>query len=286
MFLLDNIFNSNMNRTERIIAILKARGFLIDFVGGHYYISDNASVEDVHYLEMAFEKYALGEIIHLEGYKKRSRRCWEEDVLFLCYTYDSIEPFTIEIVINPNASEDDVINFFHSMGRNGSEAGRMKRQWAEFVCEMFGLKPGVSYLESYVAYYVKAIFACGVFTCYSCDGNHENGGKIYVYSDYPSNIWHEYLWKYIVCRYFGNIPYIENGISFSDENEQRQVYQLVYNIADFLYVNRKMIRNIKKETLMNISKKFRHANNQEAIEAFYRQECERVLQDDINCFDK
>lgn len=275
-FHLSNIIKKETYYKKAIIRILMARGFLIDEYEGNYYLSDNSTMDDLEYLKRGMAKYCLGNVIDDGRYVTRSRRNWDKNDISRNYTYKNIQPKRIEIIISDSATIDAAIDFFHSVGRNGSEAGPNIRTWREYSIEVFGNKVSVEQLEAYVAFYVKAVSACGVYTCFSCDGNHEDGGRIYVDSDYPSSIWHENIWNYIIKPRFGDIPYIGYGIYF-DEDNQAEVYEIVYEIAAFLYTNRYKIRELKKFTLENFTKKYLDTHCIEVIEKYYQAECEKVL---------
>ena len=280
MFYLYEILCGISDEKKITIEVLKARGFLIDEEAGKFYLSDNASVGDCEYLDKVLEKYALGKLSVDEDFAISSRRCWGKYASAYNYKYKSLKPKQVEILISDNVVVEKVFELFEYIGHNGSEAGPVSRTWGQFVIEILGPKPDITWLEGYVALYVKAASACGVYTCFSCDGNHINGGKIYVYADYPSNIWHEYLWKYIVRRKFGDVPYIGNGINFQDTESQTRIYKLVYDIANYLYDNRIEIRKIKERTVSRITKKYQHLHSTDEIEAFYKMECEHILSDD------
>lgn len=282
-FYLSGVLNKEKSTQETIIDILKARGFLIDYVDGHFYISDNAMVDDVQYLKKSLREYSLGFIVDNEEYIIKSRRNWDKYALTRSYNYKSVKPSSIEIVIYENVSVDHAVELFNCTGRYAEECTSLVMSWHQYAIEILGPKVAVSHLEPYVAYYVKAVSSCGVFTSISCDGNHPNGGEIYVESDYPSNIWHWYIWKYIVQSQFGLMPFIEKGIPFNTNN-QREIYSKVYKVADFLYTNRKKIRGLKEKTLDNIDKRFIHIHSAEEIEEFYRAECERVMQSEAHRF--
>lgn len=275
-FYLNNILGNQPDTQAAIINILRARGFFIEFIDGKYYLSDNASISDAKYLKKGFETYNLGKVIDNEDYVKKSRWNWQYNMCFGDYQYFAIKPETIELIIDPYATIESAIGFFHERGKIGVEAACCRRSWTEFVKETLGPKPAVSYLESYVSFYVKAISACGVYTCFSCDGNHPKGGKIYVFADYPSDILHECIWKYWVQPEFGELPYIGDGIPF-DDSTQEQVYRRVNEIAGFLYDNRKIIRDAKNLSVRGISRKYRKQHLESEIEEFFRSEFKKAL---------
>ena len=215
-------------------------------------------------------------VINKKEYVEKSRRNWDKYALCRSYTYKALQPYKVEIVISKTANVESVIDFFTSIERIGKESCICSHSWYQYAIESLGPKANVRELEAYVSYYVKAISACGVYTCRSCDGNHLDGGGLYVDSEYPSYIWHNCIWSKIIQRRFGPIPYIGSSIKFTHMN-QAAIYTIVYHIADFLYQNRFHIRDLKKQTLENINSHFIRHHSSKEIEAFYTEECERIM---------
>lgn len=276
-FFLNHIIRGDNNK-ESIVEVLKARGFLIDNYNGEFYLSNNAAMDDLQYLCHGLRNYKIGTVNSKEEYIKKKRRNWDQDTLSRSYEYNAICPHKIQIIIDECATVQSAVEFFNSIGQNGYEAGPSEISWAQFATEEFGPKASVQWLEAYIAFYVKAVSACGVYTYYSSDGNHKNGGRVYVLANYPSSIWHYYLWKYIVQPVFGPVPFIgKEGIPFDDKS-QEDVYQLVYEIASYLYSNRIAIRNIRNHSVERLTKKYRRSHTKEEIELFYyNEECQRIF---------
>ena len=275
-FYYDNLIKEGESKESIIIKLLQARGFFIDLIDGIYYVSDNASIDDVNFLKEVLEKHDIGIVLDNKEYVQKTRGWWGEYALSRHYDYWAIKPQTITILINKNATIQSVIECLFKSEQKGNEAGNNPLSWARYYIEDLQPKIEVSCLEPYIAFYVKAISACGVYSNYSCDGNHPNGGKIYMYSDYPSNIWHRAIWDYIITPKFGEVPFIEDKIKFNRRN-QKQVYQMIDSMADYLYTNRIAIRHLKKLSVANIKRKFRKCHSNEEIAQFYREECKRVL---------
>lgn len=222
MFYLKEILDKNVDTRHAIITILEARGFLIDIEDEHFYLSDNASFNDFIYLSKGLEKYELGYVVDNQNYIQSSRKNWNKDVYSTdSCLYKSLGSKQVEIIIDENANIDNMYDFFCECERIMIVSVFLEMTWNQFLIEELGDKPDVNWLESYVAFYVKAISACGVYTSFSCDGNHNGGKKIYIKSDYPSNIWHFYIWKNIVCKKFGDVSFIEDGIEFSDDKSKK-----------------------------------------------------------------
>jgi hypothetical protein len=277
IFHLDNLLVSEDTPENNIIRILHARGFLIENYEGKCYLSDNASYEDLIYLQECFEKYDLGHIVEHKLPVIKTRRSWAGLFTNGSNPYKALLPFSAEIILNDNVSVENAIELFHDIRQDGSEAGGEFKSWTQFAIERCPPKTPVRKLEPYVAYYVKAISSCGVYTCYSCDGNHKNGGRIIVGADYPSNLWHECIWDNVVVQKFGEIPYIENGIVFDDMN-QTALYQRLYDIASFLYKNREQIRRLKADTLKWCNKRYIKSHSNVEMDSIYRTQCSCVFE--------
>ncbi len=232
----EQIISRFSTREEQIIAILKARGFLIDQDDKGFYLSDNAAFEDLGYLSQGIKEYSLGEISGCH------------------FVYSSIGrkvicDKTARISISKSGSIRDAILFFEESGRVGYECCYQAHTWSEFVFRDHGVKIPVKNLEPYVALYVKAISSCGVLTDFSCDGNHRSGGRIIVGAAYPYKIWHEQIWNQCI-----DYPRkIFDGIRFT-KTTQYETYYAVYMIASWLYENRLALRNIKRSACGEIPK--------------------------------
>lgn len=222
------------NRIGKTIAILRARGFFIDEIDNKYYISDNATYHDYEYLSYGLEEYGLGKISKPDYRMSESR-----------IKHKVIVPKTGEISINSDADVGSVISFFEEKERIGVESIFTNEKWNKYLREWHAPKTDVKILESYVAYFVKAISACGITTDYSCDGNHESGGKIKMSCQYPSSIYFGIICNCYLDKIMSDINMIDvGGISFSENNKFDKYYEL-YQCANFLYSNRGNLIDIK-----------------------------------------
>ncbi len=231
------IWNKNDTIEGKAIRALKARGFLIDKNKDYYYLSDNAHEDDFRYLRKKLSELAIGELISDDN----------------------------RIVIYPDIDLKKLCMIFSYDDLLGCGAC-LQGDWNEFICRKHGVKFPVQKMEPFVTYYVKAISSCGVRTGNSCDGNydyikHSKGGKIYVESNgegknmpnAPYLFWHRIIWEKIVVPRFGNLPFIETGIKFT-RNDQFEIYKKVFEIADYLYENRLLVRKIKETACRKIGK--------------------------------
>ena len=139
---------------EYTAEILKARGFLLK--DDELALSDNSHADDASYLNELLAEDKLGEV--RDG----------------------------KIFIRPNANVEKI---FFSKNISGCEAFSNGDSWRKFVRDRFASKVPLRLLEPFVGRYVKAISACGVGTCGSCDGNHPTQSRfqrIYInFTDMP-----------------------------------------------------------------------------------------------------
>lgn len=274
-----------VSEQEKIATILFARGFLIEQINGKYYLSDNAHAEDAQYLANAVEDYKIGKVVDSGKRISSHRRSWDILSSQRSYQYDSLIPQEVELFIDSNAIADQAISLFEGLKLKGGEAGPNTISWPRFTREMLGSKVELAFLEPYIALYVKAVSACGVYTASSCDGNHEYSRKIFVEADKPSNIWHRNIWEHLVQPRFGPFPFIGSSIPFTESN-QFEWYLKINEIAVFLYKNRVAIRAIKEQSVSGIPEQYRKSrgarkkdqkNWEKQFSDFYSQECQRVV---------
>lgn len=246
---------------EKIMRILMARGFLIDYKNGYYFLSDNAAVEDYKYLKKLLEKYNLGTVVGIE---------FRDYVKKYGVVQKVIIPYTAKIIIYDEACLSDVMKAFNENKRIRYAICSQTRRWSEFCFRSYGEKIPVKYLEPYIAYFVKALSACGVYTNYSCDGNHPHGDRLIVESDYPFNLWQDYLLDNLIPQEYG--MHFSQTVLF--ENDKYETYYRVYLTADYLYSNRVKLRSVKEKAIQNITKKYRHTHTVQEIESCFITGCE------------
>ncbi len=238
---------------EKAICALKARGFLIDQrTDGHYYLSDNVHADDVSYLREKLSELSIGE-----------------------YSSDSMGIYRIVIYSDVDIDKLCLIFSYDDLGGGGANSNGT---WNEFIKRKHGEKYEVRKMEPFIAYYAKAISSCGVKTGDSCDGNydymhHTHGGKLYVKSHDPYRLWHKLIWDNIVIPKFGELPFIEDKIAFKRTN-QFSLYKKIFDIADCLYNNRILIREIKETACKKIgrSKSRRYTSKNKTQEQINRNE--------------
>lgn len=272
----ESLCNTCITEQDKIAAILLARGVLIEKIDGRYYLSDNADIGDVDYLARVVEAFQLGKVVDSGKRVTRRRRSWRDDDPRCSYEYESLVSQGVEIIFDRNVDVRQAAALFEDQKRIGCEAGANRIGWPQYTREVLPTKVSLSILEPYVAFYVKAVSACGVFTASACDGNHRDGGRIIVESHSPSDIWHKCIWEYLVRPRFGPLLFIGTGIPFTS-NDQYEKYLLINQIASFLYDNRIAIRERKTQSVSRITKKYRKKRTDTEIIRFYEDECRRVL---------
>ena len=281
----EHICRNCITEEEKIFAILVARGFLIEKIGSRYYLSDNAHAEDARYLAKAIEVYNIGEVIDSGERIKSSRKVWNINCCERSYQYDSLSPHAVEICIASNAQAKQAVSLFEGLEIHGGEAGANTISWLQYSREMLGKKVKLDLLEPYIAYYVKAVSACGVYTASSCDGNHEECRRMIVEADGPSDIWHRSIWEFLVKPHFDNIPFVGNCLPLTESN-QFERYLQIHEIAAFLYKNRIAIRAIKEQSVSGIVERYRKSRVfrkkapsewKKQMDDYYALECQRVL---------
>ncbi len=226
---------------EKAVKLLQLLGYFIHNVDGDYYLSDNALTADAETLEELFNMYSLGETRRnnipriICGKMQSSYSPPDKSIMDLSF---SVSRDSLYRIIDDCFKSD----------RFGGEAGPAAMEWYEFLNGKPPKKVSVYCLEPFIAYYVKAVSACGVATCYSCDGNHPAGGKVICGSNYPFSLFHKRIWL-DVCTKFGIVGDIENGIPF-DSDSQYDLYYKMYQAAQYLYENRMRYREMKYDAIL------------------------------------
>lgn len=241
--LFEKIKNDSASDEEYLIKLLEFRGFLIDSVQQGYSLSDNGHVKDAAYLDELLQKYDIGQIednkiiiIHAENAESLFDEFKEKQQISVCA-----------------CSNDLGWNFYKHV--------------------RYGRKAAVSWLEPYIARYVKAVSACGVMTVGSCDGNHPNRKYIFLQLENScSGSWHKIICKKCLSGRF-NIEWDDGytRIYFRPDTKFDTYYE-VNKAAKFLYDNRIKIREIRESSLHNLTRDYiKHHTNQEIEEEFIEQ---------------
>lgn len=233
----EKIYDNATNDTEVVINLLKARGFLLYKNGKQYYMSDNGHVFDERYLDVLLKKYEIGYVNNREILITKPNNAY----LFQ-------EEFEREKVIEGGSC----IN---------------QRDWRYFKRRQHGEKAAVSWLEPFIARYIKAISACCVLTIGSCDGNHSGKRKMYIITEGDSSIsWHKLICeKCLINKFDINWANDFTEMRFKPETQYRTYYELNM-AAEYLYENRIRIRQIKDDAFKDISERYLKTHTPEEIE--------------------
>lgn len=202
---------------EYAAELLKARGFLLDDAG--LILSDNSHEDDAAYLNELLTTDDLGAV--RDG----------------------------KIFISPGANIEKI---FYRDNRIGGEACLpCEITWEIFVHNRHAPKVPLRLLEPFVGRYVKAISACGVGTCGSCDGNHPERRRpqriLIDFRSEPHKVWHEVICRHCLTGRF-NLKWRRDyaAVEFNAANKW-QTYVEFNRAAEFLYNNRLTIRQIRRE---------------------------------------
>lgn len=249
---IENFFNAIREKCsddeEYATEILKARGFLLEDT--RLVLSDNSHKDDSVYLNELLTEEKLGEV--------------KEN----------------EIFIRPNANVEKI---FYSKNISGCEAFSPGESWKKFIHNSFASKVQLRLLEPFVGRYIKAISACGVSTCGSCDGNHSsrrNVQRILIdFTDNPNRFWHEIICKRLLDKRFKlkwNSEY--SAISFNKVNKW-QTYTELNRAAEFLYNNRIKLREIRREASNRITCSMAKHLSSEELAKNFSEKADKLLDD-------
>ncbi len=210
------------NDDEYAVELLKARGFLLE--DGGTVLSDNAHPSDEALLNEILQTEKIGEV------KNR------------------------KIVIS---STGKIEHIFDIQYVGGMEALCNAENWQKFLHDSYAPKVSISLLEPFVARYIKAISACGVRTCNSCDGNHPGtsrfGSILAKCNDDCNSLWNKIIGTKCLNQRF-NLNWDNNfeTIKFNVQ-DQWMTYRELNRAAEYLYDNRILLRRIRREVSDGIS---------------------------------
>ena len=232
----EKLKNESETNQDFILTLLKLRGFLIEKDRDKLYLSDNSHMSDFKYLYDLLEKYELGEIVNSK------------------------------IVLYDTDCSKFIENEFRENNQIGGESCSVFRDWRYFRNREHGHKAAVSWLEPFIAHYIKAISACCVLTVGSCDGNHPGKNMMFIMTEGAGSIpWHKLICeKCLVGKYDINWINDYTAMKFSP-NTKYDTYYEVNRAAEFLYKNRIKIRNIKDtafQGMADIGLRYRHASEE------------------------
>ena len=227
---------------EYAAEILKARGFLLKETG--LVLSDNSHKDDAAYLNELLTEENLGEV--------------KDRKIFV-------------------ATGANVEKIFYSNNVSRCEGSVLcySEDWKKFIRNSYAPKVPLKFLEPFVGRYVKAINACGVATCMSCDGNHHaqgNSQRILInFEGEPNILWHKIIRQRLLVKNFGlrwlccddsvKIPF--------KKTDKWKTYAEFNRAGEFLYDNRIKIRQIRREASDGITLSMtRHLSSGELAKIF------------------
>ena len=254
------IRQSCKSEQDYLIALIKARGFLVEIIDGKPCLSDNSCLHDERYMDDARYLNRL-----LAGSECGS----------LCGS---------EIVPSSDLNVAAFEDLFDARPPYGGESWCNGYNWQYFQRREHAWKVDVSCLDSFIARYIKAISACCIFTGGSCDGNHPGRSTMVIdMSVIGSEIWHELICKkYIINRY--NIEW--NSRCTVVKFTERTKYETYYEVncaADFLYRNRQKFREIKRKALRDLSPSYFRHHSFEEIKALFSERVNRLFAENPIC---
>ena len=252
--LFEKIKSSSVSDEEYLINLLKFRGFLIDAGEQGYVLSDNGHIKDAAYLDELLRRYDIGQV--------------DADKILVTHADNA------ELLFNEFKVKEQIKVCVCGRGLG----------WSYFKRRTFGLKAAVSWLEPYIARYVKAISACGVITMGSCDGNHPGRDSMFLQLENAGSVpWHKVICeKCLVGRF--NIKWRKDycEIRFGTKT-QFETYYGVNRAAEFLYNNRIAIREIKRLALSDMTNSYFKKHTDDEIKAEFIERAERLFDESDLC---
>lgn len=236
---------------NQCIKLLQQRGFLIEFISDSYFLSDNSHQNDWEYLNTILNNYEIG-------------YCTESGQIFITHVEKA---FLLKELFYPIASRTV-----------GTESGGGDRPWMYLKTHDHAYKIPVSWLEPNIAYYIKALSACGIHTCGCCDGNHPGINRLLIEFEGPAyGDLHACFWKNQLEKRFD----IEWDDTFTridlKRNRERQYFEL-FKAADYIYTNRKYYQTVRKNAAQWMTKRIISRSAPDALKRRFIEELTKLLQ--------
>ena len=234
---------------EYAVELIKARGFLLE--NGEMIISDNAHPQDEAFLNEILQAEHIGKV--KDG----------------------------KIVISSIKNIENIFEIYVG----GGEALCNAESWQKFLHDSYAPKVSISLLEPFVARYIKAISACGVMTCNSCDGNHPGtscfGRIVAECNDDCNGLWNKIIVTKCLNQRF-NLNWDDNfeTIKFNRQN-QWQTYIELNRAAEYLYDNRILLRRIRREVSDGISNSMALHLPAEELAAIFSDRANKLMDDNL-----
>lgn len=230
--------------------LLKRRGFLIELTDKGLSLSDNSHKNDWKYLDEILKEQKIGS----------------------CQSLD-------QIVINGTADFKALTSLFSSrkQGSVGVGANNRDHSWRRLRNRNHADKIPVSWLEPYIAYYIKALSACGIYTGGCCDGNHPKVTKMYIEFDGPVyRELHKCLWENQLSQKF-NISWDKTFSKIDLRNDRHKQYEELFRAADYIYNHRIYYQNVRQRAAVWITRSVEKNSSHEELKNRFLEQLTKVL---------
>lgn len=220
----DKIALSDHSFSQRLVRLLEARGFLLEYQNENISLSDNSylvegqDLNDSEFLDRLLRQKGIGYVDNLD------------------------------IKITSECNMDDLGELFLQHG-GCSGFGYSYSDWTNFVRRLHAQKIPVYLLDPFVARFVKAISSIGVWTHYSCDGHGKNQIKIGLAGKYNAAWFMTVLKSFLIKNTGGNCLWNltkQGYLEISNPNNNvLGLYEEIQIVAEFFYSRRILLRQIK-----------------------------------------
>ena len=212
--------------TETCCRLLIRRGFLLEQHGEDFVLSDNSHDDDSAYLNEILTTYNIG---LLDGNR-------------IIITNDN--PNELQALFNPVPR-----------GSVGVGSNLIYHSWNTVRNRYYARKIPVRWLESNIAYYIKALSACGIYTGGCCDGNHPGSSKLFIEFDGPVYMQlHACFWENLLDDMFP-IKWNQSYTMVDLTTSRQEQYEKLYQAADFVYNYRHELGEIRMKSAQWIHKR-------------------------------
>ena len=237
----------------RCIELLRQRGFLIESVEGSFFLSDNSDQNDWYFLNKILDNYGVGS-------------CADSGLISITHKEKA---FLLEGMFCPIAQ-----------GTVGVESCIRTHPWIYLKIRDHANKIPVSLLEPNIAYYIKALSACGIYTGGCCDGNHPGVNRLLIEFDGPAyeNL-HACLWKAQLGKRF-NINWNNIFTIIDLKKNRKEQYSELLKAAEFLYTHREYYQKARKLAAQWMTKRIIKRTAPDELKSRFLEELTVLLQQD------